>query len=271
MSVDILDIPPPAPSHRRYYGPKPQQFGDLWLPPGAGPFPVATVIHGGFWRARYGLEYFGHVCADLMHSGVACWNIEYRRIGDAGGGWPGTFLDVAAAADYLRTLSETYPLDIGRMAAVGHSAGGHLALWLAGRPKVPAGSHLFFAEPLPISAVVGLGTVSSLRRCWELRLSGGAAAELMGGTPDEVPDRYAAADPAALLPLGARQVLVHGTADENVPFFTIEEYVEAAQAAGDDVRLLALEGIDHFAPVDPRSVVWPRVRRSILELLSLKR
>ena len=267
MSEEILDLPAPPADVRLAYGPEKLQFGDLRLPGGAGPYPVALVIHGGYWRARYDLEHIGRLCAALTATGVATWSIEYRRLGNRGGGWPGTFLDVAAGADYLRTLAERYALNLARVVAVGHSAGGQLAAWLGGRRRIAGESPLYSADPLPLRGVVALAGVLNLRRACELRLSGGVTKRLLGGTPERYPERYAAASPAELLPLGVHQTLLHGTADDSVPYEISRNYAEAARAAGDPVELITLPGTGHFEPIDPRSREWPQVRDAILRLL----
>jgi acetyl esterase/lipase len=255
----ILTAKPPPADLRLAYGPDALQFGELRLPPGAGPHPVAIVIHGGFWRAAYDLTHIGHLAAALTAAGVATWTIEYRRIGNPGGGWPGTFRDVAAAADALRILAPGHALDLSRVVSIGHSAGGHLALWLAGRGRVPAGHPLHTADPLPLRRAVGLAAVSDLRMGWELRLSNGVVETFLGGSPDAVPERYAVASPAALLPLGVPQVLIHGTEDDTVPFAISEVYRDLAVALDDPVTLVPLPGLEHFAPIDPESTAWPVV------------
>lgn len=263
---DILTRPPPPTDLRVPYGPDPNDFGDLRLPPGPGPHPVLIAVHGGYYRARYGLGYMGHLCADLTARGWATWNVEYRRLGQPGGGWPGTFLDVAAAADHLRALAGQHPLDLARAAAIGHSAGGHLALWLAARHRVPSASPLHAAAPLPIATAVSLAGVVDLRRAAELRLSDAVVHDLLGGTPTNVPDRYAAVSPYDLLPLGpaVRQVLIHGTADTAVPHELSERHAARARALGDDAHLVTLPGVDHFAVVDPRSDAWETVVHSLV-------
>jgi acetyl esterase/lipase len=224
---------------------------------------VVVVIHGGYWRALYDLAYMGHVGAALTAVGLATWNVEYRRLGNPGGGWPGTFQDLGAAVDHLRGLAQSYPLDLGRVVALGHSAGGHAALWLAGRARLPPGSLLYRPDPLPLRAAVPLAPVADLRLGWELGLSAGVVDVLLEGSPIIVPDRYAAANPLALLPLGLPQILIHGTADTDVPILLSERYQARAAALGDPARLLALPGVDHFAPVDPRSAVWPEVLATV--------
>ncbi len=263
----ILDLAPPRADARLPYGSDPLQFGDLRLPPGVGPHPVALVIHGGFWRARYSLEHIGHLCAALTAAGFATWNLEYRRLGDPGGGWPNTLLDVARGVDYLREVSAHYPLDLNRVLAVGHSAGGHLALWLAARHRLSADNELYLNHPLPLRGVISLAGVSDLISACLLRLGNGAVAELLGGTPDALPARYAAASPAELLPLGVPQVLIHGTEDRNVPFSMSHAYMARACAAGDHATLIPLPGMGHFEPIDPQSGAWPMLLEGVRQLL----
>lgn len=266
-SEDILEREPPNMGQRIPYGSEPQQFGDLRLPPGDGPHPVVIGIHGGYWRARYDLTYYGHVCAALTAAGFATWNIEYRRIGDSGGAWPGTFTDAAAATDFLRTLAAQYPLDLDRALAVGHSAGGHLACWLAARRNISPESPLASSDPLPLAGVVSLAGVVDLRRAFALGLSDNATGLLMGGSPMDYPDRYAAGSPYDLLPLGVRQFLLHGTADTSVPLELSERYVRRATAKGDAATLLTLPDIGHFELVDPASQAWPTVLSMTMALL----
>ncbi len=268
MSRDILDLPAPAADARVRYGPEAPQFGDLRFPAGEGPHPVVVVVHGGFWRARHDLTHIGHVCGALAGAGVATWSIEYRRIGDPGGGWVGTFHDVAAAVDHVRVLAESYPLDLRRVVALGHSAGGHLALWLAGRHRIPDGNPLFSPDPLPLRGVVSLAGVADLRRAWELRLSDGVVEEFLEGSPSEHPERYTVASPIESLPLGMPQALIHGTADEDVPYEISERYHAAAVAARDPVELITLPGAGHFELIDPRSREWRGIEATVLRLLA---
>lgn len=267
MGREILDRPAPAADARLHYGPAPLQFGDLRLPQGGGPHPVAIVVHGGFWRAQYGLGYAGHMCVALARAGIATWNLEYRRIGNPGGGWPNTFLDAALGADHLRALTKKYPLDLKRVISVGHSAGGHLAVWLAARRRIQPGDPLANADPIPIYGAAPIAGVMDLRRAWELRLSGGVVAELMGGPPEKLTQRYRSGSPIELVPLGIRVRLLHGTEDSVVPIEISNSYQKAANRAGDDARLIVLPGADHFEPVDPRSEHWPIVEKTIQGLL----
>ena len=248
------------------YGRSGPQFGELALPEGPGPHPVAVLLHGGFWLAAYDLSLMSPLAAALAHEGIAAWNVEYRRVGDVGGGWPGTFEDVAAATDHLRALASARPLDLGRTVAIGHSAGGHLALWLAARHRIgERASPLYAARPLALRGAVSLAGVCDLRRASALGFA--AVDRLMGGAPDAVPARYAAGSPAELLPLGVRQVLIHGTDDHVVPFSFSEEYRAAAVARGDDVALVPLPGAGHFEPIATDGPAWTVVRDQVRGLV----
>ena len=238
ISRDILNEPPPAADLRLAYGPEPLQFGDLRVPIGTDHWPLAIVVHGGSWRASFSLIHSGHLCEALKGIGIATWNVEYRKIGDPGGGWPTTFEDVLSAIAYVPEL----PLEHGAVAMIGHSAGGHLALLAAPRVKLP---------------VVAIAAASDFDG-W---MSDGAKVFLAGV------DR-AVVSPRRQLPLGVHQVLVHGTDDDVVPLWLSERYVEAAEAAGDDAELVTLEGDGHFEPVDPQAASWSRVEQAIRDVLS---
>jgi acetyl esterase/lipase len=251
----ILEIPAAPPGLHIAYGGNEFQFGELYLPEGKGPHPVAIVIHGGYWRARYDLRHIGHVCVALAKSGIAAWSLEYRRLGNAGGGFPGTFDDVRAGAMRLEKIARERSLDMKRVVATGHSAGGHLVLWLAKQSVVP------------LRGVVPLSPVSDLRRAWELKLSSNVVEEFLGGSPAQVPERYRAASPMEMVPLGVRQRVIHGDRDDVVPIAMSRAYVAAARASGDDATLTEPEGAGHFELIDPRTGAWARVRDTIIGLL----
>ncbi|MDQ2888258.1 MAG: alpha/beta hydrolase [Chloroflexota bacterium] len=254
---------------RLAYGDEPLQFGDLYTPAGTEPRPLVILIHGGFWRAAYDLSLMTGLAEDLAQRGFAVWNIEYRRVGDAGGGWPNTLLDVARATDHLRALQQSYSLDLQRVIPVGHSAGGHLALWLCARHKL-IGSDLLTdsATPQPIKGAVSLAGAMDLEHVWQLHLGNDATIELLGGDPATVDERYAAASPAAHLPLGIPQVLIHGTEDDRVPLIVSQVYAEKARAVGDAITLIELPGADHFVLIDPASAAWATTVREIERLAS---
>jgi acetyl esterase/lipase len=236
------------------YGRARGQYGELFLPDGNGPFPVAVVLHGGFWRAQYGRKQTHAVCADLAAREWAAWNVEYRRIGRlSGGGYPRTLEDVAAAVDHLAELPAHAEglLDVTRVVAIGHSAGGHLAAWLATRER----------PRVAVAAVVAQAGVLDLRLASELRLSDGVVHRFLGGTPEEAPERYAAASPAERLPLGVPALLCHGGRDDIVPPAMSERFAAAAREAGDEVELVVEPEADHFAHLDPASASWQAVTR----------
>jgi acetyl esterase/lipase len=249
------------------YGPDPSQQGDLHLPAATGPLPVVIVIHGGYWRVRYDRTLGTPLAVDLSRHGVAAWNIEYRRVG-GGGGWPETFLDVAAAVDVLAELPASHLLDLRRVAVVGHSAGGQLAMWAAARPKLPAGAPGATPQVVVGGAVAQAG-VLDLIRGFEQQLSRGAVGELLGGAPSEVPDRYATASPLELLPLGVPATVVHGDADDAVPIEQSERYAAAAERAGDQADLVRLAGVDHMDLIDPATAAWAICRSAALRYVGL--
>jgi len=264
---EVLALPATPANARIAYGSAPTQFGELWVPPGPGPHPVAVVIHGGCWSAEYGEAHIRPVCAALARAGVAAWCLEYRRVGDAGGGWPGTFEDVARGADHLRAIAPAHGLDLQRVVAVGHSAGGHLALWLAGRARLPAADPLRGKDPLALRGVVGLAPIPDLARAAGEHVCGNAVPELLGGTPAAQPARYGAASPLALLPLGVPQEIVHGRADRIVPVALSEAYVAAARAKNDTANLVAVEGAGHFDVIAPTSKAWAAVEQAVRSLV----
>jgi acetyl esterase/lipase len=271
---DVDKLPSRPADHRIAYGADSLQFGDLRLPNGPAPHPLVIVIHGGCWVSHFAtLQNTAALSDALRDAGVATWNIEYRRLDHPGGGWPGTMADVAAAADYVRTLAIRFPLDTTRVIAIGHSAGGHLALWLGARRRLTSGSPLYAAQPLQLNAAVALGGPGDLVdfTTYAANVCGSPVIEqLLGGTPTTVPDRYAQASPRALLPLGVRQVLVVGAEDRVMPEGARNAYVEAATMAGDSAEAIVVPGA-HFEVIAPTSSAWPTVRDAVLKLLSASR
>jgi acetyl esterase/lipase len=243
------------------YGLDPSQCADLNLPAGAGPHPVMVLLHGGSWRSQYGKRVMRGLVGDLLARGWATWNVEYRRVGN-GGGWPETFLDVAGAIDHLPELDAA--LDLDRVSLLGHSAGGHLALWAVSRERLPPGApgRLDGQPRVRLRAAISQAGVCDLSTSAR-RVPGGAAATLMGGGPDALPDRYDAADPMRLLPPSAPVLLVHGTADQTVSVDYSRSYEQAARASGAQVKLVEIAGPEgqHRRHIDPRGEAWRAVTR----------
>jgi acetyl esterase/lipase len=274
--MDVFSAAPPSADHRIHYGPGEYQFGDLRLPAGAAkrPVPLVVFVHGGWWKSAYDLTYAGHLCAALTLAGVATWSIEYRRVGSTGGGWPATFQDVAAGYDYVTTLAKNYPVDLSRVVAMGHSAGGHLAFWLSGRHHIPETNPIH--EPQP---KVGLRGVIALAGAVDLRLTCDLSGYLtfahdkhqvyglMGGPPAEFEDRYRAGNPGDLLPLGVPQVLIQGAEDDQIPPELPGRWAGMARRQGDVATVTIIPSADHFDVVDPESKAWPSVQAAVLRMV----
>ncbi len=240
------------PARQIAYGDHPDQVGNLHLPVGDGPWPTIVLIHGGFWKWGWDRTLMTPLAHDLARRGYAVWNIEYRRVGQEGGGWPGTLEDAAAAIDHL---VEVDAADTERLITVGHSAGGHLAVWLAARHRLPAGAVGSGPRARPCAAVSQAGVLDLVRGAAD-GLGSGACAGLLGGEADAVPDRYEIASPLALLPLGVPVLLVHGERDDIVPPSQSDAYAAAASGAGDEIELVQFPGADHFDVVEVDDRTW---------------
>lgn len=269
---DILEKRPPPFDKRITYGPQPQHFAELRFPPGPGPFPLTLMIHGGFWQSAYDLEHTGLLCADLAGRGIATCNLEYRRIGNLGGGWPGTFQDISLASYKIPEILKSDPrVDLTRTMVMGHSAGGHLALWLVSRHKVSKYSQIHDERKSQFANAISLAGVLDLRTAWKQKLGHGIVARLIDGSPNEYPDRYDAGSPIELLPNGAKQVLIHGAIDNTVPASQSEQFERKAAELGDKCSLVKLEDIGHFELIDPESDAWSSVVTSVETMLELNR
>ena len=266
-------LPSSKPTLIAHYGSDPLEIGELRVPPGKGPFAVVVVVHGGCWTKGFAqVRHTAALATALTRAGVATWNIEYRQVGDPGGGWPGTFQDWGAATDYLRTLARSYPLDLSRVVVTGQSAGAHAALFLASRHRLPPTSAIRGRDPLRVEAAVAIDGPGDLAAFIgaDARICGTPVIEaLMGGAPSAVPDRYAQGSPAALLPLGVRQLLVSASAVLTPQ--AAEAYRRTAAAAGDkvDVRVFADSG--HFEPISPGTDEEADVEHLILEFAWMTR
>ena len=271
---DLQALPSRPPDRRVSYGKDSSQYGELRVPEGTGPHPVVALVHGGCFKAAYATTRDLAPMADTLKAkGIATWNIEYRRLGEPGGGWPDTYLDVGRAVDHLRTLAGQYQLDLGRVVIAGHSAGGHLAMWAAARSRLRASSPVYVKDPLPVRGAIDLaGPVDMTANIegYEALCRDTVITSLLGGTPAAVPERYQQASPIRLLPLGVPQVLIGGTHEEFVPLPLMETYAEAARRAGDPVQLIVIPGAGHFEIASPRSSAWPKVESAIRSLLDGK-
>ncbi len=252
--MPFQDTPLPPPSARLAYGADPNQFGELRVPNTKGPFPVVMNIHGGYWRAKYSLAEADTLCAALTAKGLATWNVEYRRVGNRGGGWPGTFEDIRSAYRFISQIAQKNNLDLARSLVMGHSAGGQLALCLAGHES-------------SVKKVVSLAGVVDLQQAYELHLGDNAVVEFLGGAPKAVPEHYHEADPMRLK-IAAVQWLIHGAPDDTVPASLSRSYAEKKKAQGEDVHYLEIATASHSDLVDPHSIAWPKVESTVLHLLT---
>lgn len=249
---DILSKPQPPPDVRLAYGADPNQFMEIRLPRAKGQHAALLNIHGGFWRAKYGLAHAGHLCEALRAAGVATFNIEYRRVGNQGGGWPGTFEDIRSAYRFVRQEYSRFRLDLDRIVVMGHSAGGQLAMCLA-------------AHESSVHRVIALAGVVDLKKCYELHLSNDAVVEFLGGKPDAVSEHYREADPMEFDIPRTRQWLIHGRKDDVVPPEFSRDYVALKTKRGEDVQLIEVEQAGHFDLIDPASEAFKKVQGAVLD------
>ncbi|MBT4522713.1 MAG: alpha/beta hydrolase [Halieaceae bacterium] len=260
-SSALADFPNPPADQTILYGKDKLQFGELRLPSGQGPHPVVVLIHGGCWLREYDISHIRKLAAAYAEAGIATWTIEYRRVGDPGGGWPGTFDDVAAGADFLVTLAKKYNLDLAHSIVAGHSAGGHLALWLANRPA------RWSATYAP-RAVLALAPAADLAFLHQSGVCGEVIDKLMGGSPTQYPVRYQQVSGVERLPLSIPQYIVIGKHDENwAPVG--HRYVASAQENGNNPQVDIAEQSGHFEMIDPDSTTWPLVLQASRSALGL--
>lgn len=264
----VLAARTPAPTHRIAYGDGPLQFGHLRLPAKQGPHPVVVFIHGGCWLSRFDIAHAAPLEQAWADAGHAVWSVEYRRIGDAGGGWPGTFQDVARGVDYLRKIAATHVLNLRRVVVAGHSAGAQLALWVAARRKIPAASELYAADPLPVMGVLALAPAPDLEDLHRRKVCDHVMEKLMGGAPEQVPARYAAVSPMQLAPIGVPTRALIGEADRSwAPIG--RAYVRHAQERGDmGLHVKELPGAGHFDVIAPFSPAWREVMAALEALFA---
>ncbi|MBV7256745.1 alpha/beta fold hydrolase [Pacificimonas sp. WHA3] len=269
---DVRIMPRTEPDAVIAYGDAPMQMGELRLPDGDGPFPIAVVIHGGCWTRAIGAtqEYMAPLAAALTAEGIATWNVSYRQLGDEGAGWPGTFLDWGRAVDHVRILAQDYPLDLDRVSVFGHSAGAHAALFAAARHRLPQDSEIRDGDPLRVQAAVAIDGPGDLARGRDAAAAicgTDGIAGVMGGLPDEQPGRYAQGSPVALLPSGVRQLVV---ASVIMPHGQGADYAAAVRANGDDVTLIAMENAGHFNMIAPGTSSWDEVMPVYLQFARMQ-
>jgi acetyl esterase/lipase len=258
---DYLALSGPAPDLRIAYGSAPSQFVELFKPAGPGPFPVVILIHGGCWTVHFGgIAQMRNMAGELIRNGIAVWNVEYRRVDEEGGGYPGMYQDVATAVDRLRQEAGAHGLDLARVVAVGHSAGGHLAQWAASRHRLP----------LAIPHVISLGGLADLRNEEGLiKTSCERDMVQLAGLPSAArPDVFADTSPAELLPSGVRTVLVTGELDDVSPVRVAQDYARRAQAAGDAAEVVVLPNASHYDEVAATSPAWQLVYAEIRKALA---
>ena len=281
---DLLERPRPEPNSTVAYGPDQMHKADLWLPAGKGPHPTVLMVHGGCWQTEIAdRRIMNWIADDLRKRGIAVWNIDYRGVDRTGGGYPGTFADAAAAADSLRAQAGRHRLDLWPLVAVGHSAGGHLALWLAARrspaarspgPLIPSGSPLLAADPLPIDAVVSLGGLPDLELAATPPGSGcgtEVVEKLVGPPTLSSRNVYADTSVPRLAPLGARQVLINGLQDRIIPTAFAEDYAGKMRAAGDRVKVRMIDRTGHVELIAPETAAWAAAVEEIEAALGRKR
>lgn len=262
---ELMALKAPPPTHRVAYGPGPLQFGNLRLPKGKGPYPVVLFVHGGCWLSQFDIAHAAPLEQAWADAGYAVWSIEYRRVGNDGGGWPNTYEDVARGADYLRTLAGEYPLNLNRVVAAGHSAGGGFALWLAARDHLPRTSPLWSPDPLKVQAVLALAPAPNLADLEGRGVCGNVIDSLMGGSPDAFPDRYAAASPMKLVPVGVPQIVVVGARDSSWGPSGRTYYARARAAGDDEVELRIAPEAGHFDVIAPTTTSWPVVMKALAD------
>ncbi len=250
------------------YGEAELQIGELRTPSSQDTFPLVIFIHGGCWLSAYNLDHVTTACSDLVKAGYAVWTPEYRRVGDEGGGYPNTFKDVQASVDFARALADIYPLDLENVVVMGHSAGGHLALWLAIQENLAKNSRLYNPNPLPLKGVISLAGITDLTAYDEIGNDcSTAVVKLMGGSATEMDARYYKGSPINLLPANIPIRMIHGDKDDIVPISQSVAFAKKAKAKGDDIQVLTIEGGGHFDMVSPHSAAWQVIKKELADLI----
>lgn len=267
---DVIHEESSEPTARFSYGPDSLQFGELWMPDNEEPHTTVIMIHGGCWLSIYpGTELMDLIAEDLSQNGFAVWNIEYRRLGHDGGGYPGTFLDAANGADYIREIAEDYNLPLDSIIATGHSAGGHLASWLASRKKISKKSPLYSEDPIEIDGVISLAGINNLENYANYGSApcGNQTVEKLVIYKERTDDAYTDTSPAEMLPLGVPFIEVNAAFDSPVPPFFGYQFIQSAKKAGDPAQHVLLENAGHFEMIHSGTDEWTEVRELFKTLL----
>jgi acetyl esterase/lipase len=259
----------PEPTAQIAYGPAASQYVEVFRPAGPGPFPVVVLVHGGCWQTEFGgIVQFRNMAGALAAEGIAVWNVEYRRVDETGGGFPGTYEDMMGALDALAANAKSYQLDLNRIAAVGHSAGGHLVQWASSRARIAASSPLYRPNPMRFSHVVSLGGINDLRAWTDL--CGFEVDKLTGTASAARPHVFADTNPAELLPNGTQTTLITGELDRQVPAQVAFNFAAKAQSAGETVKVIVLPGAGHFDEAAATSPSWKATLGVIKEGLGMQ-
>ena len=274
MSLDdYLALNGPPPTAQIAYGPAPSQYAQLFRPAGTGPFPVVVLVHGGCWTVAFGgIKQMRNVAGALVAQGIAVWNVEYRRVDEPGGGYPGTYEDMHAALDSLQQHAPQYQLDVNRILAMGHSAGGQLVQWIAGRGKLPKTSPLYRDKFLPVKNIVSLGGLADLRHEKDLIKTSCERdiAQLAGQPSATRPDIYSDTNAADLTPNGSRTVLATGELDTISPPRVAHDYAAKAVKAGDHAEVLILPGASHYDEIAATSNAWGMILAVVRGMLGME-
>ena len=259
---DYIDLKPVSPDHRLSYGKHPEQFSELYLPKTNNQHPTIILLHGGCWQAQHSLAQLGQLSKALVSLGFAVWNLEFRRLGN-GGGFPTIFSDVALGTDYLKTIAAKYSLDLNKLTAIGHSAGGHLALWLAGRHHLPANNKLYSKSALKLERVISLAGIPDLIEGAKQDICRGACQELVGASPNEKPERYQIASPHFLLPFNIPHWHLVGEHDPIVPVSYLEPFIQKARRQDNKVHFKIIPDVGHFEMVMPDTTCWKSIKEAL--------
>lgn len=264
---DILKIPFTPAKYRFNYGEDSRQFGDLRIPESNGPYPVLVVIHGGCWTSKMAnIDFMSSFAQAFTEAGIATWNIEYNCIDNKSGGWPGTFLDVGKAVDYLKVLSPQYKLDLTKVVVIGHSAGGHLALWTGARHKITENSDLYQHDPLKLKAVVNIAGPGDLNLFQNLEEKA-CMSKVINLLIGNMQEHFLQCSPYELLPINTKQILITGEYDLAAPVESMHHYMNKAKDLGDYIEVVVIKNAAHFEVVDHRTEAWEIIKDTVIELL----